>query len=111
MTVGLSNEATTDDTARLMLSHGFPLLERMRVQALDFRGRVIAEPYDASWVSRHDGAGTGVEFYSWDAKPADGSPAPAGTYTLRFVFDKAGGDRDHAAPREVWNAPAVTVVR
>lgn len=111
LTVDLSNEVTTDDTAWLMLSHGFPLLERMRVRALDSRGRVVATPYDASWVTRNDGAGTGVEFYSWDAKLADGSPAPAGTYTLRLVFDKAGGDRDHAAPREVWNSPTLTVVR
>lgn len=111
VTVDLSNEATTDDAAWLMLSHGFPLLERMRVQAVDARGRVVATPYDESWVTRNSGAGTGMDFYSWDAKLADGSPAPAGTYTLRFVFDKAGGDRDHAAPREVWNSPAVTVVR
>ncbi|MFG2630193.1 hypothetical protein [Streptomyces sp. NPDC048473] len=29
----------------------------------------------------------------------------------RFVFDKAGGDEDHAAQREIWKSPAVKVVR
>ncbi|MFJ1547959.1 hypothetical protein [Streptomyces sp. NPDC088246] len=111
MTVDLSNESTADDSAWLMLSHDFPLLERMRVQAVDAHGKVVATPYDVSWLTRNSGAGTGVDFYGWDAKPADGSPAPAGTYTLRFVFDKAGGDKDHAAPREIWNSPAVKVVR
>ncbi|MFE4798763.1 S8 family serine peptidase [Streptomyces sp. NPDC056708] len=111
VTVDLSNESTADDSAWLMLSHDFPLLERMRVQAVDAHGKVVATPYDVSWLTRNSGAGTGVDFYGWDAKLADGSPAPAGTYTLRFVFDKAGGDKDHAAPREIWNSPAVTVVR
>ncbi|MFD9504995.1 hypothetical protein [Streptomyces sp. NPDC060035] len=27
------------------------------------------------------------------------------------LSDKAGGDRDHAAPRETWTSPAVTVHR
>ncbi|AXE81517.1 hypothetical protein [Streptomyces atratus] len=74
-------------------------------------GQVVATPYDVSWLTRNSGAGTGVDFYGWGAKPADGSPAPVGTYTLRFVFDKAGGDKDRAAPREIWNSPVVKVVR
>lgn len=75
-TVDLTDTSTANDKAWVMLSHGFPLLERMRLQVLDTRGKVIDTPYDASWVTRNSGAGTGVAFYSWDATRADGTPAP-----------------------------------
>ncbi|MFG3039124.1 S8 family serine peptidase [Streptomyces sp. NPDC048330] len=111
VTIDLANEDTSDDRAAVMLSHGFPLLERLRVQVTDARGRVVATPYDQSWLTRISGAGTGVEFHAWDATLDDGGAAPAGTYRLRLVFDKALGDRDHAPGTETWTSPEVTVVR
>ncbi|MFF4758422.1 hypothetical protein [Streptomyces sp. NPDC001292] len=38
ITVDLTDASTANDEARVMLSHGFPLLERMRLQVLDARG-------------------------------------------------------------------------
>ncbi|MFB6715075.1 MULTISPECIES: S8 family serine peptidase [unclassified Streptomyces] len=111
ITVDLTDASTANDEAWVMLSHGYPLLERMRLQVLDARGRVVATPYDASWVSRNSGAGTGMDFYSWDASLADGTPAPAGTYRLRFVFDKALADPQKAPGTETWTSPEVTLVR
>ncbi|MGW2768824.1 S8 family serine peptidase [Streptomyces sp. NPDC001275] len=111
ITVDLTDASTANDKAWVMLSHGYPLLERMRLQVLDARGRVVATPYDASWVSRNSGAGTGMDFYGWDADLADGSPAPAGTYRLRFVFDKALADPQQAPGTETWTSPEVTLVR
>ncbi|MFE7242701.1 S8 family serine peptidase [Streptomyces sp. NPDC057580] len=110
-TVDLTDTSTANDKAWVMLSHGFPLLERMRLQVLDTRGEVIDTPYDASWVTRNSGAGTGVAFYSWDATRADGTPAPAGTYRLRLVFDKALGDPQKSPSTQIWTSPEVTLVR
>ncbi|WUN28623.1 Fn3-like domain-containing protein [Streptomyces sp. NBC_00316] len=110
-TVDLTDTSTANDKAWVMLSHGFPLLERMRLQVLDTRGEVVDIPYDASWVTRNSGAGTGVAFYSWDATRADGTAAPAGTYRLRFVFDKALGDRQKSPGTQIWTSPEVTLVR
>ncbi|WP_432102383.1 S8 family serine peptidase [Streptomyces sp. bgisy091] len=109
--VDLTDASTTNDSAAVMLSHGFPLLERLRLQVLDPSGRVVATPRDDSWVTRNSGAGTGMEFYSWDLRLDDGSPAPAGSYRLRFVFDKALGDRDHTPGTETWTSPELTLVR
>ncbi|GAA3478122.1 S8 family serine peptidase [Streptomyces yanii] len=111
ITVDLTNTSTADDKAWVMLSHGYPLLERMRLQVVDARGKVVATPYDAPWVSRNSGAGTGMQFYGWDATTDDGSPAPTGTYRLRFVFDKALADPDQAPGTETWTSPEVTLVR
>ncbi|MGW8883910.1 S8 family serine peptidase [Streptomyces sp. NPDC055749] len=111
LTIDLGNESTSDDSAAVMLSHGFPLLERLRLQVTDARGRVVATPYDQAWVTRNSGAGTGVVFHTWDATLDDGSPAPAGDYRLRLVFDKALGDSDHAPGTETWTSPAVTLMR
>ncbi|MEV0429283.1 S8 family serine peptidase [Micromonospora sp. NPDC050495] len=111
ISVDLSDTSTANDAAWVMLSHGYPMLARMRLEALDGSGAVVATPYDASWVARNAGAGTGVAFYSWDATLADGSAAPAGTYRLRFVFDKALGDADHAPGTETWTSPEITLVR
>ncbi|MFE6818652.1 S8 family serine peptidase [Streptomyces sp. NPDC057677] len=111
LTIDLANNDTSDDIASVMLSHGFPLLERLRLQVTDARGRVVATPYDQAWLTRNSGAGTGVGFHTWDATLDDGSPAPAGSYRLRLVFDKALGDRDHAPGTETWTSPEVTVVR
>ncbi|WP_327240713.1 S8 family serine peptidase [Streptomyces sp. NBC_01318] len=110
-TVDLTDTSTANDKAWVMLSHGFPLLERMRLQVLDTGGKVIDTPYDASWVTRNSGAGTGVAFYSWDATRADGTPAPAGTYRLRLVFDKALGDPQKSPGTQIWTSPEVTLVR
>ncbi|MFC9270039.1 S8 family serine peptidase [Streptomyces zhihengii] len=109
VTIDRGNASTADDTASVMLSHGFPLLERLRLQVLDARGRVVATPYDERWLTRNSGAGTGVGFHTWDGTLPDGSPAPAGDYRLRLVFDKAGGDRDHTPGTETWTSPEVTV--
>ncbi|MDR3084460.1 MAG: hypothetical protein LBV60_26695, partial [Streptomyces sp.] len=111
ITVDLTDANKDNDEAWVMLSHGYPLLKRMRLEVLDARGRVVATPYDASWVSRNSGAGTGMNFYSWDTSLADGSPAPAGTYRLRFVFDKALADPQGAPGTETWTSPEVTLVR
>lgn len=111
LTVDLTDDSTANDSAAVMLSHGFPLLERLRLQVLDSSGRVVATPRDDSWVTRNSGAGTGMQFYSWDMALKDGSPAPAGTYRLRFVFDKALGDRDHTPGTETWTSPDLTLVR
>ncbi|MGW8885702.1 S8 family serine peptidase [Streptomyces sp. NPDC055749] len=111
LTVDLTDTATGNDKAWVMLSHGFPMHERMRLQVLDADDRVIATPYDASWVARNSGAGTGMAFYDWDTNRADGTPAPAGSYRLRFVFDKALGDPQGAPGTETWTSPEVTVVR
>lgn len=111
LTVDLTDASTANDQAAVMLSHGFPLIERMRLQVLDSSGDVVATPYEQAWVTRNSGAGTGVDFYVWDATLSDGKPAPAGTYRLRLVFDKALGDRDHAPKTETWTSPDVTLVR
>jgi hypothetical protein len=66
---------------------------------------------DQKWVARNSGAGTGVSFLSWDGTRTDGSPAPAGTYRMRLVFDKAMGDPDGAPASESWTSPEVTVRR
>ncbi|WP_283851749.1 S8 family serine peptidase [Streptomyces sp. ML-6] len=110
-TVDLTDTATGNDKAWVMLSHGFPMHERMRLQVLNARGKVVATPYDERWVARNSGAGTGQAFFDWDATLADGSPAPAGRYRLRFVFDKALGDARHAPGTETWTSPEVTLVR
>ncbi|MFD4370613.1 S8 family serine peptidase [Streptomyces sp. NPDC058486] len=110
-TVDLTDTATGNDKAWVMLSHGFPMLERLRLQVLDQSGRVIATPYDAAWLKRNSGAGTGMQFYDWDTLHADGTPAAAGTYRLRFVFDKALGDPDRAPGTETWTSPEITLVR
>lgn len=110
-TLDLSNDSTADDTAQVMVSHQFPLLRRMRLQVLDERGRTVATPYDERWITRNAGAGTGMDFHAWDGVLTDGSPAPAGTYRLRLVFEKALGDKDHAPPTETWTSPEVTLVR
>lgn len=111
ISVDRTDTGTANDAAWVMLSHGHPLLERLRLEVLDASGAVVATPYDASWVARNSGAGTGVEFYRWDATLADGAPAPAGTYRLRLVFDKASGDPDRAPGTETWTSPEVTVIR
>ncbi|MFJ9889569.1 S8 family serine peptidase [Streptomyces sp. NPDC091287] len=111
LTVDLTDTSTANDQAVAMLSHGYPLLKRMRLNVLNASGAVVATPYDESWITRISGAGTGVDFYPWDATLSDGSPAPAGMYRLRFVFDKALGDRDHAPGTETWTSPDVTLVR
>ncbi|MFJ9884738.1 S8 family serine peptidase [Streptomyces sp. NPDC091287] len=110
-TLDLGNESTADDTVQVMVSHQFPLLRRMRLQVLDARGRTVATPYDERWVTRNAGAGTGMDFHAWDGTLANGSPAPEGTYRLRLVFDKALGDKDHAAPTETWTSPEATLLR
>ncbi|MFE6888287.1 S8 family serine peptidase [Streptomyces sp. NPDC057694] len=111
VTIDLGDDDLGNDTAAVMLSHGFPLLDRLRMQVLDARGRVVATPYDRAYVTRNSGAGTGVGFSAWNATLDDGSPAPAGVYRLRLVFDKALGDRDHAPPTQLWTSPDVTVIR
>ncbi|MFE2056187.1 S8 family serine peptidase [Streptomyces sp. NPDC059446] len=111
LTVDLTDGSTANDSAAVMLSHGFPLLERLRLQVLDPSGHVVATPYDDSWITRNSGAGTGIQFYSWDLRLGDGTAAPAGVYRLRLVFDKALGDRDHAPGTEFWTSPEVTLVR
>ncbi|MEV0578608.1 S8 family serine peptidase [Streptomyces sp. NPDC050392] len=110
-TLDLGNGSTADDTVQVMVSHQFPLLKRMRLQVLDERGRTVATPYDERWITRNAGAGTGMDFHGWDGTRTNGSPAPAGTYRLRLVFDKALGDKDHASPTETWTSPEVTLVR
>lgn len=52
-----------------------------------------------------------MDFHAWDGTRTDGSPAPAGTYRLRLVFDKALGEKRHAPPTETWTSPDVTLVR
>ncbi|WP_079062741.1 S8 family serine peptidase [Streptacidiphilus griseoplanus] len=111
ITVDLTDTSTADDEAWVMFSQGFPMLERMRLQVLDTDGKVVATPYDASWVARNSGVGTGVGFYDWDATLDDGSAAPAGTYRLRFVLDKALADPEKAPGTETWTSPEVTLVR
>jgi subtilisin family serine protease len=110
-TLDLTDASSTNDKAWVMLSHGYPMLERVRLQALDADGRVVATPVDQEWVARNSGVGTGVSFISWDGTLTDGSPAPAGTYRMRLVFDKAMGDPDGAPASESWTSPEVTVRR
>jgi hypothetical protein len=110
-TLDLVNDSTADDTVQVMVSYQYPLLRRLRLQMVDRRGRTVATPYDGHWISRNDGAGTGMAFYGWDGTRTDGTPAPGGTYHLRLVFDKAMGDADLAPPTETWTSPEVTLVR
>lgn len=110
VTVNLTDAETSNDAAWVMVSHGFPLLKRYRLQVLNAKGTVVATPVDRSWVGRNSGSGTGMEFLSWDATLTGGGTAPSGTYRLRLVFDKALGDNDGAPPQQTWTSPAVTVV-
>ncbi|MEU2230922.1 S8 family serine peptidase [Streptomyces vietnamensis] len=109
--VDFTDASTANDKAWVMLSHGFPLLERLRLEVLDPAGRVVATPHDASWVARNSGAGTGMDFLGWDATIEDGSPAPAGVYRLRLVFDKALADSDRAPSVQTWTSPQITLAR
>ncbi|NNG35322.1 S8 family serine peptidase [Nakamurella aerolata] len=110
ITVDLTDDDTGNDSAWVMVSHGFPLLERFRLQVLNAKGRVVATPVDESWVTRNSGAGTGMDFLSWDATLPGGGTAPAGEYRLRLVFDKAMGDPDGAPAQQTWTSPVVTLV-
>ncbi|MBW5250234.1 S8 family serine peptidase [Streptomyces sp. P01-B04] len=111
MTVDFTDTDTANDQAWVMLSTGHPMFKRLRLQVLDSKGKVVATPYDDAWVARNSGAGTGLDYYSWDATVPDGSPAPAGTYRLRLVFGKALGDPDRAPGTQTWTSPKVTLVR
>ncbi|WP_326709814.1 MULTISPECIES: S8 family serine peptidase [unclassified Streptomyces] len=111
VTVDLTDTSTGNDKAWVMLSDGYPMLARLRLQVLDAYGTVTATPYDAAWVGRNSGAGTGLTFYGWDGSRDNGTPAPAGAYRLRLVFDKALGDPDGAPGTETWTSPEVTLVR
>ncbi|WP_285664669.1 S8 family serine peptidase [Actinorhabdospora filicis] len=105
------NEALTvteaGKSAWLMLSHGFPTLRELRMEAVDSTGRVIAVPVREEWVVRNSGAGTGLDFLEWNLTAADGTPVANGTYRLRLVFDKILAT---GAP-ETWTSPEITVRR
>lgn len=109
VTIDLSDADPGNDLAYLYVSHGFPLLERYRMQVIDARGRVVATPLDKSWVVRISGAGTGLESLTWKGVDDAGARVAPGDYRLRLVFDKALGDPDHASPTETWTSPIVTV--
>ncbi|MEQ6900502.1 S8 family serine peptidase [Nocardioides sp. YIM 152588] len=111
VTLDYSDALTTNNTAYLLVSHGFPLLERYRMQVVDSRGNVVATPLDEAWTFRISGAGTGYQMLTWAGKDDDGDPVAAGTYRLRLVFEKALGDADGAPATETWSSPDITVVR
>lgn len=94
-------------SAWIMLSHGFPTLRELRMEAIDSAGNVIAVPFREEWILRNSGAGTGMDFFEWDLTLADGTPAPNGVYRLRLVFDKILAT---GAP-ETWTSPEITVNR
>ncbi|WSM02784.1 Fn3-like domain-containing protein [Streptomyces sp. NBC_01718] len=111
LTIDTANASTADDEAQVMISTQFPVLSRFQVQVLDASGAVVAVPYDIADMVNNAGAGTGIEFYAWNATLGDGSPAPAGTYRMRLVMDKYMGDKDGAPPTQTWTSPEITVVR
>ncbi|WP_158645652.1 S8 family serine peptidase [Stackebrandtia albiflava] len=96
-----------DGEAWVMLSHGFPMLTELRMEVVDGDGRVVATPVREFMVVRNSGAGTGMDFYGWDTRLADGTPAPDGEYTLRLSFFKSLDD----GPPEIWESPVVTIDR
>ncbi|MFE7331267.1 hypothetical protein ACFU8W_41425 [Streptomyces sp. NPDC057565] len=59
----LTDVSTANDKAWVMLSHGFPLLERMRLQVLDARGRVVAPASQHRAGQRSCGAPWGADYY------------------------------------------------
>ncbi|TIC83264.1 hypothetical protein E8D34_16300 [Nocardioides sp. GY 10113] len=111
VTLDYSDTLSTNNTAYLLVSHGFPLLERYRMQVVDAGGNVVATPMDQRWAFRISGAGTGYQMLTWAGKDDNGDPVAAGTYRLRLVFEKALGDADGAPRTETWTSPDITLVR
>ena len=86
-------------------------VRRLRIELFDAKsGRSFGRLFEAGYFPRNSGPGF---YYSlvWRGSDADGLPVPAGDYTLRLSIEKALGDDGNPAHWEVWNSPAVTVIR
>lgn len=109
------NEPVTIEPARggaaSVVFHLQYSVRRLRVELSDaLTGRSFGRLFEAGYFPHNSGRDF---FYSltWQGRDADGIPVPAGVYTVRFSIEKALGDDANPAHWEVWNSPAVTVVR
>lgn len=109
LTVDLGDEDTSNDTAAVNFSHGYPLSRRMRVEVLDEQNARVRTIDDQRWLYRNSGAGTGVDWWVLDMTDDSGAVVPPGRYRIRFTFDKVLGDPDGAPPSESWTSPTITL--
>jgi subtilisin family serine protease len=98
------------EAASVVLHLEYPV-RRLRVELFDaLTGRSFGRIFEAGYFPRNSARDL---FYSltWQGHDSDGIAVPAGDYTLRFSIEKALGDDANPAHWEVWNSPAVTVIR
>lgn len=120
-TIDYTNDDKYDDMVFCLVSQGFPMLRKYRVEVLNNVGRTVAYCTDYHtggrsleeweyWV-RNSAGGTGMDLAQWHGILEDGSPAPAGTYYIHIEFDKFDGDGETYPDLETWTSPKITLIR